>query len=295
MAKRLFLLLLSSFIGVIILPGILSTGSIFTDNPLFDGTQTVLANENKTETGDDGLDGFDDESKNEDSDSEEGSDSNKSKQNSEENSSNSTISNGESTDSGKNLNDKNDSENNAKSSSGNGSTSNGTSSNCPTNTNSVKEAVPSANKNTSNNVAPASVYKTPANNIKIAGRTINIVDVSDTAVNSGDHVNKYGAKFLYGHNSSAVFGNLVSLGVGSTFSVTYGGVATNYRVARVMIFEKNANNGRLQLNGSGNFMRAVANAKIDGVNYDLSVMTCHGRSYGNGDASHRLVLFANAI
>lgn len=144
-------------------------------------------------------------------------------------------------------------------------------------------------------VAPAPVYAAPSNNIAVAGRTLAIVDVADTTVNSGDHVNKYGDRFLYGHNTAGVFGGLTSLGVGSTFSVTYGGVTTNYQVAKIVIFEKNVENGRLQLNGAGNYMRAVANAKSDGVQYGLSLMTCYGTSYGNGDASHRWVIFANAI
>lgn len=143
-------------------------------------------------------------------------------------------------------------------------------------------------------VYTAPVYTAPANNIAIAGRTLEIVDVADTTVDSGNHVNKYGGKFLYGHNSGAVFGSLVNLGVGSTFTVTYGGTVTNYQVAKVMIYEKNTSNGRLQLNGSGNYMRGVANAVSDGVHYDLSIMTCYGTSYGNGDASHRLVLYAYA-
>ena len=143
-------------------------------------------------------------------------------------------------------------------------------------------------------VYTAPVYTAPANNITIAGRTLEIVDVADTTVDSGNHVNKYGSKFLYGHNSGAVFGSLVNLGIGSTFTVTYGGVVTNYQVAKVMIYEKNTSNGRLQLNGSGNYMRGVANAVSDGVHYDLSIMTCYGTSYGNGDASHRLVLYAYA-
>ena len=151
----------------------------------------------------------------------------------------------------------------------------------------------SANSGTGVTYATTS-YTAPANNIAIFGRTLEIIDVADTTVSSGDHVNKYGSKFLYGHNTGAVFGNLVNMGVGSTFTVTYGGTVTNYRVAKVMIYEKNVENGRLQLNGSGNYMRGVANAVSDGVNYDLSIMTCYGTSYGNGDASHRLVLFAYA-
>ena len=139
------------------------------------------------------------------------------------------------------------------------------------------------------------VYVSPTNNIAVAGRVLEIVDVADTTVDSGGCVNKYGDRFLYGHNTAGVFGGLTSLGIGNTFSVTYGGTTTTYQVAKIVIFEKNTANGRLQLNGSGNYMRQVANAKNEGVQYGISLMTCYGTSYGNGDASHRFVIFANAI
>ncbi len=144
-------------------------------------------------------------------------------------------------------------------------------------------------------VAPAPVYVAPRNTISIVGRTLDIVDVADTTVDAGNHVNKYGDKFFYGHNSAGVFGGLVNLGVGNVFSITYGGVTTNYQVARVVVYEKNTSTGRLQLNGAGNYMRQVANAKSDGVQYSISLMTCYGKSLGRGDATHRLVIFANAI
>lgn len=133
------------------------------------------------------------------------------------------------------------------------------------------------------------------NYISVGGRNIPVIDVASTGVNADDHVNKYGARFYYGHNTGAVFGGLVNYGVGSGFSIYYGGVLHNYRVAKVMIFEKNVSNGHLELNGSGNYMRSVADARSSGVQYDVSLMTCHGTSYGNGDASHRLVLYANEI
>ena len=72
-------------------------------------------------------------------------------------------------------------------------------------------------------------------------------------------------------------------------------MTTNYQVAERVIFEKNRDNGRLQIGGNGNYMRGVADAKYGGIQYSISLMTCSGTSYGNGDASHRLVLFANRI
>ena len=75
----------------------------------------------------------------------------------------------------------------------------------------------------------------------------------------------------------------------------YGGVNYNYRISNIVIYEKDVEAGKLRINGEGSYMYAVANARHDGVQYDLSIMTCYGTSFGNGDASHRLVIFANAI
>lgn len=155
---------------------------------------------------------------------------------------------------------------------------------------------------------PAPVYEEPtpvvsapqagarvSDSIAIAGRVLDIVDVDSTLVDSGDHVNHYDQKFYYGHNSSAVFGGIVNLGAGDTFSITRGGVKTNYRVATTVIYEKNTSNGLLQLNGEGDYMWYVAKARIGKTKYDVSLMTCYGRSLGGGDATHRFVIFANAV
>lgn len=157
-------------------------------------------------------------------------------------------------------------------------------------------------------VEPAPVYEEPtpevsaphagtyiSDSIAIAGRVLNIVDVDSTLVDSGDHVNHYDQKFYYGHNSSSVFGGIVNLGAGDTFSITRGGVTTNYRVATTVIYEKNQSSGLLQLNGEGDYMWYVAKARIGKTRYDVSLMTCYGRLLGGGDATHRFVIFANAI
>lgn len=133
-----------------------------------------------------------------------------------------------------------------------------------------------------------------ANHIDIAGRSLEVVSVDNTAVDSGNHVNKYNGKFLYGHNSAGVFGVLYGVNEGDTFSLTENGVTRSYRVQAVVIYEK-IDDYTLSLNGQKIKMSVVAKARYSGVNYDLSLMTCYGTSYGNGDASHRLVLFASAI
>jgi sortase (surface protein transpeptidase) len=139
------------------------------------------------------------------------------------------------------------------------------------------------------------IYTAPANSITIAGRTIEIVNVASTTVDAGNHVNKYGEKFLYGHNSYNVFGALLGLNSGATFSVTTDGITKNYIVSRAETFEKNRKTGKLQKDGKGSLMYAVSLATYGGASYDLALMTCAGTSYGNGDASHRYVLFANQI
>ncbi len=133
------------------------------------------------------------------------------------------------------------------------------------------------------------------NYISILGKTLSVVYTDTTTADSGNHVNRFRDRFYYGHNSAGVFGNLGSLGIGSTFSITVDGATHNYRVANVVIFEKNTSSGKLQLNGSGSYMNSVAGARYGGRQYSVSLMTCHGTSYGNGDASHRLVVFADEI
>ena len=99
-------------------------------------------------------------------------------------------------------------------------------------------------------------------------------------------------KLIYAHNSSNLFGNLKSLGIGSTFTVTDSGTTKTYVVSDRVTFEKN--NGLLQLNGAGNYMgRVTYSAGYGNGNHSLALMTCAGTSLGGGDATHRLVIFAD--
>ena len=153
-------------------------------------------------------------------------------------------------------------------------------------------------------VTPAPVVK--PNQIVIGGRTISLTIVKDTRADAGNHVNMYCGsnaacnKFIYGHNSAAVFGNLKNLRVGvDTFTVTLNGVTSTYRIVNKVIYDYElGGNGALRLNGdtSTNYMNRTAKAKDNNnVQYDLALMTCHGQSLGSGNATQRLVLFANKI
>lgn len=96
-------------------------------------------------------------------------------------------------------------------------------------------------------------------------------------------------KFIYGHNTANLLGNLTSLRHGEIFTLTEGGVTRQYRVIDSNIYEKAANG---YLNGSKAVTKQV---EINANGYDISIMTCYGTPYGNGDASHRYVIFANAV
>lgn len=96
-------------------------------------------------------------------------------------------------------------------------------------------------------------------------------------------------KFIYAQNSSNLFGNLKNLNYDDIFTITEAGVTRTYQVMDKAVYEK-AENG--YLNGSRSLTKAV---EISANGYDISIMTCSGTMYRNGDAPHRLVVFANAV
>ncbi len=143
---------------------------------------------------------------------------------------------------------------------------------------------------------------TQPDHIEVAGKWVNVYNVDSTALDAGNSVYRfintakgYDGRFLYGHNSNNVFGGLKNLDIGSTFTLTLDNTTVTYRVSNIVIFEKNQSTGKLTLNGEGSYMNSVARAKHNGAQYDLSLMTCHGTALGHGDATHRLVIFANRI
>lgn len=95
-------------------------------------------------------------------------------------------------------------------------------------------------------------------------------------------------KLVYAHNSANLLGNLKNLNVGDEFSITDGGVTVLYRVAEATLY-RNETEG---LNGDPTLMSQIA---YSALGHDVALLTCAGTSYGNGNASHRLVVFADKI
>ena len=144
-----------------------------------------------------------------------------------------------------------------------------------------------------------------ADQITIAGNTVPIFYSSNTLIDAGSQVGLYGAHFLYGHNSANVFGGLANLGVGARFTVTLNGTTRTYEVVNRDLQTKSHFEGTttrtIRMNGMRvstqmKIMKAItAYGEYNGVSYDYILMTCAGESYGNGDASHRLILMANEV
>ena len=149
-----------------------------------------------------------------------------------------------------------------------------------------------ATRNIVSNPQPAqpavqAVAKTPTNNMSIVGKDLEVVEVGSSSLDAGTHVNKF-RRMFYGHNSAEVFAGIDGA---SEFSVTLNGVTTRYRVMEKHTFEKYSAT-QLSLDGQVYSMAVLVNYAWG---YDVILVTCAGQSLGHGDATHRLVLFANEI
>ena len=96
-------------------------------------------------------------------------------------------------------------------------------------------------------------------------------------------------KMIYGHNSANLLGSLSSRKVGEIITITEGGVAKNYRVAAISTYRKTSD-GYLENNAY--LMNDIANTAMG---HTLALLTCHGKSIGKSDATHRLVIYVDAI
>lgn len=109
-------------------------------------------------------------------------------------------------------------------------------------------------------------------------------------------------KLIYGHNSPTLLGNIRSLSIGATFSITENGVTNSYQVANSVIFQKTGErtlglctSGYDSCNGGTYYINTLQNATFRGKSYDVALFTCDGTNLGGGDATHRRVVFANKI
>ena len=143
----------------------------------------------------------------------------------------------------------------------------------------------------------------PDNYITVGGRTIEIIDSNDTRNDAGRYAARYNDTFIYGHNSNVVFDVLYGVRIGNTFTIVYNGTATTYMIRNVIIYRKTGDtalrvdDASSGINGTDVPMKYIAKGQEmpGGAQYNIALMTCYGTSYGNGDASHRLVVFADAI
>ena len=141
--------------------------------------------------------------------------------------------------------------------------------------------------------------------IEIAGNSVPIFYSSDTLIDSGSQAGLYDKHFIYGHNTANVFGGLANLGIGSYFTVTLSGTTKTYQIVNADLQTKSHFEGDVVRKTAMAGMTVVTTMKMmkaitaygeyNGNNYDYILMTCAGTSYGNGDASHRLILMANEV
>ena len=116
-----------------------------------------------------------------------------------------------------------------------------------------------------------------------------IEEYTNTAVNlSYSGLYKF-SKMIYGHNTANLLGNLSSMYIGEQFTVNENGTTNTYQVVNIVTYRKTADGN---LENDRMLMKKIATTAMGS---DLALFTCAGTMYGNGDASHRLVVYANRI
>lgn len=136
--------------------------------------------------------------------------------------------------------------------------------------------------------APAAGYVTTVAAPQVANYTVTAYTGSIEVNPSYSDIYKTN-KLVYGHNSGALLGSLANRYVGEEFMITEGGVAYNYRVADIVVYEKTADG---YLNGNARLMGTIMRTAMG---HSIALMTCAGQMLGGGDATHRLVVYADAI
>jgi len=142
--------------------------------------------------------------------------------------------------------------------------------------------------------------------ITIGGRNICLASTATTSGSlSYNHAYIYNTsvssnQYIFGHNSTNIFASLHSLPSGTTFSVTLGGQTTSYAIAFKEVVCDYSNRDQYGPNyDCANYSEPVLNMNHAILpqlrSADLSLMTCAGSSIANGDATHRLVVYAKKI
>lgn len=138
--------------------------------------------------------------------------------------------------------------------------------------------------------APAPVQQVANYTVTVYKNTAAEYNASATSLSYSD-IYKY-KKMIYGHNTWNLLGSLNDRYIGEVFTITEGGVTRNYKVMDKRVYRK-TEDGNLENNKE--IMKDISNGRSGGATYDVALLTCYGQSLGNGDATHRLVIFANAI
>lgn len=95
-------------------------------------------------------------------------------------------------------------------------------------------------------------------------------------------------RLIFAHNSANLLGSLASLTPGQTINIAENGQGRAFRVAAVEQVE-NTPDG---LAGDREYINKLA-FRAKGHSYAL--LTCAGTMYGNGNASHRLIVYVDAV
>ena len=135
----------------------------------------------------------------------------------------------------------------------------------------------------------AGVYVAPTFNYTV---TINVgsrKEYNDTAFNLS-YADIYRFKsMVYGHNSANLLGNLAYATEGSVITVNEGAISQSYRVSSIVYYAKTADG---YLNGDPYLVDTISKTAMG---HSIAFMTCAGKPLGNGDATHRLVVYADAV
>ena len=136
--------------------------------------------------------------------------------------------------------------------------------------------------------------------ISIGGRNICLASTSSTSgslsyshayIFNSPNQNSFN-QYIFGHSSASIFGSLANLPVGTSFGLTIGGDTTQYRISLKEVSCDYSNPSY----PCTNYPEPVLNMS-DAVypfrkGADLAIMTCAGTAIGNGDATHRLTVYA---